>query len=117
MCHQHLDVCLDFVNTVIPIPILILSTTIMLVLFYLHNLLRHFIKRDVQVDVSPVQLVKLDVTGEKLWVSPKQVDIGMCNTTYMFCYRQLLGSAKGAAWGLMKLKHKFECTVVNIKYI
>uniref|UniRef100_A0A3B1ILN4 Exostosin GT47 domain-containing protein n=1 Tax=Astyanax mexicanus TaxID=7994 RepID=A0A3B1ILN4_ASTMX len=43
----------------------------------IRSLLRRFIKRDVQVDVSPVNLVKLDVTDQKLWVSPKQVDIGM----------------------------------------
>ncbi|XP_062864866.1 uncharacterized protein LOC134326630 isoform X2 [Trichomycterus rosablanca] len=43
----------------------------------IRSLLRRFIKRDVQVDVSPVNLVKLDVTDQKFWVSPKQVDIGL----------------------------------------
>lgn len=43
----------------------------------IRSLLRHFIKQDVQVDVSPVKLVKLDVTDQRLWVSPKQVDIDM----------------------------------------
>ncbi|XP_062865180.1 uncharacterized protein LOC134327023 [Trichomycterus rosablanca] len=43
----------------------------------MRSLLRRFIKRDVQVDVSPVNLVKLDVTDQKFWVSPKQVDIGL----------------------------------------
>ncbi len=67
----------SIVNTVILFPILIIIIIIMLVLFYFQSLLRRFIKRDVQVDVSPVKLVKLDVTDQKLWVSPKQVDIGM----------------------------------------
>jgi len=65
----------SIVNTVILFPNLFII--IMLVLFYFQSLLRRFIKRDVQVDVSPVKLVKLDVTDQKLWVSPKQVDIGM----------------------------------------
>ncbi|XP_065136295.1 uncharacterized protein [Paramisgurnus dabryanus] len=43
----------------------------------IRSLLGRFIKRDVQVDVSPVKLVKIDVTDQKLWVTPKQVDIGM----------------------------------------
>ncbi|TKS71091.1 hypothetical protein D9C73_005459 [Collichthys lucidus] len=47
------------------------------------SLLRRFIKQDVQVDVSPVKLVKLDVTDQKLWVSPKQVDIGMGATAVL----------------------------------
>ena len=51
------------------------------VLFYFQSLLRRFIKKDVQVDVSPVKLAKLDVTDQKLWVSPKQVDIGMGATS------------------------------------
>lgn len=67
----------SIVNTVILFPIFIIFIIIMLVLFYFQCLLRRFIKRDVQVDVSPVKLVKLDVTDQKLWVSPKQVDIGM----------------------------------------
>ena len=50
---------------------------IMPVLFYFQSLLRCFIKKDVQVDVFPGKLVKIDVTDQKLWVSPKQVDIGM----------------------------------------
>lgn len=45
--------------------------------FYFQSLLRRFMKRDVQVDVSSVKLVKLDVTDQKLWVPPKQVDIGL----------------------------------------
>ncbi|CAM4652640.1 unnamed protein product [Leuciscus chuanchicus] len=46
-----------------------------------------FLGRDLEdlirtsVDVSPVKLVKLDVTDQKLWVSPKQVDIGIGATT------------------------------------
>ncbi len=57
----------SIVNTVILFPILIIIIIIMLVLFYFQSLLRRFIKRDVQVDVSPVKLVKLDVTDQKLY--------------------------------------------------
>lgn len=46
------------------------------ILLDLQSLLRRFLKRDVFV-VSPVKLVKFDVMNQKLWGSPKQVDIGM----------------------------------------
>ncbi|KAL0146888.1 hypothetical protein M9458_057827 [Cirrhinus mrigala] len=40
------------------------------------SLLWHFIKRDVLL-VSVPKLVRLDVTDQSIWVSPKAVDIGM----------------------------------------
>ncbi|KAI2645289.1 Alanine--tRNA ligase [Labeo rohita] len=40
------------------------------------SLLRRFIKRDVLL-VSVPKLVRLDVTDQSIWVSPKAVDIGM----------------------------------------
>nr|XP_033485749.1 uncharacterized protein LOC117258737 isoform X2 [Epinephelus lanceolatus] len=51
----------------------------------IRSLLRRFIKQDVQVDVSPVKLVMLDVTDQRLWVSPMQVDIGMGATAALKC--------------------------------
>ncbi|RXN38512.1 hypothetical protein ROHU_001041 [Labeo rohita] len=61
---------------------------------HFNSLLRRFIKRDVQVDVSPVKLVKLDVTDQKLWVSPKQVDIGMGATAAL---KGMSGSQSGGS--------------------
>ncbi|XP_029931653.1 uncharacterized protein LOC115376306 [Myripristis murdjan] len=60
----------------------------------IRSLLRRFIKQDVQVDVSPVKLVKLDVTDQKLWVSPKQVDIGMGATAVL---KGMPGSQSGGS--------------------
>ena len=40
------------------------------------SLLRRFIKRDA-LDVTPYKLVRLDVTDQKLWIGPKDVNIGM----------------------------------------
>ncbi|ROI16565.1 hypothetical protein DPX16_22542 [Anabarilius grahami] len=60
----------------------------------IRSLLRRFIKRDVQVDVSPVKLVKLDVTDQKIWVSPKQVDIGMGATAAL---KGMSGSQSGGS--------------------
>ncbi|CAL8293486.1 unnamed protein product [Arctogadus glacialis] len=40
------------------------------------SLLRRFIKRDA-LAVTPYKLVRLDVTDQKVWLSPKEVDIGM----------------------------------------
>lgn len=45
-------------------------------LLYFQSLLRRFIKPDV-LDVSPVKLVKLDVTDQKLW------DIDAAKSTYV----------------------------------
>lgn len=52
------------------------SYTFKPIVFCFQSPLRRFIKREL-LDVSPVNLTKLDVTDQKLWVSPKQVDIGM----------------------------------------
>ncbi|XP_041858035.1 uncharacterized protein LOC121650545 [Melanotaenia boesemani] len=60
----------------------------------IRSLLRRFIKRDVHVDLSPVKLVKLDVTDQKLWVSPKQLDIGLGATAAL---KGMSGSQSGGS--------------------
>lgn len=44
--------------------------------FFSQTLLKRFIKRDA-LPLTPYKLVRLDVTDQKLWLSPKEVDIGM----------------------------------------
>ncbi|XP_063766097.1 uncharacterized protein LOC134882380 [Eleginops maclovinus] len=41
------------------------------------SLLRRFIKRELLQDQTPLQLIKLDISEEKNWVSLKRVDIGL----------------------------------------
>ena len=65
---------LMFVESIVNLVILILILMIILrlfmpVLLYFQSLLRCFMKKDVQVDVSPVKLVRFAVTDQKLWVS------------------------------------------------
>lgn len=40
-------------------------------------MLRRFVKREVLKDISPLQLVKLDVSEKNNWVPPKDVNIGL----------------------------------------
>ncbi|XP_048839758.1 uncharacterized protein LOC125713026 [Brienomyrus brachyistius] len=42
----------------------------------IQTLLQRFIKRD-PLPLTPYKLVRLDVSDQKLWLSPKEVDIGM----------------------------------------
>ncbi|XP_063073162.1 uncharacterized protein LOC134463795 [Engraulis encrasicolus] len=41
------------------------------------SLLRRFIKRELLQDQTPLQLIKLDISDEKNWVSLRRVDIGL----------------------------------------
>lgn len=41
------------------------------------SLLRRFVRRDLLQDLTPVQLIKKDLTDEKNLLSPKTVDIGL----------------------------------------
>lgn len=41
------------------------------------SLLRRFVQRELTQDLTPLQLIKIDLTDEKNLVSPKSVDIGL----------------------------------------
>nr|XP_055062823.1 uncharacterized protein LOC129445852 [Misgurnus anguillicaudatus] len=43
----------------------------------LKSMLRRFVKKEVLKDISPLQLVRLDVTDKQSWVNPKEVNIGL----------------------------------------
>ena len=39
--------------------------------------MRHFIKREILQEISPLQLARLDVDDKNNWVRPKEVNIGL----------------------------------------
>ncbi|XP_073712875.1 uncharacterized protein [Misgurnus anguillicaudatus] len=43
----------------------------------LKSMLRRFVKKEVLKDISPLQLVRLDVTDKQSWVNPREVNIGL----------------------------------------
>ncbi|XP_072564979.1 uncharacterized protein [Paramormyrops kingsleyae] len=43
----------------------------------LKSMLRRFVKKEVLKDISPLQLVRLDVSDNQSWVNPKEVNIGL----------------------------------------
>ncbi|XP_053347667.1 uncharacterized protein LOC128518536 [Clarias gariepinus] len=43
----------------------------------LKSMLRRFVKKEVLKDISPLQLVRLDVCDNQSWVNPKEVNIGL----------------------------------------
>jgi hypothetical protein len=40
-------------------------------------MLRRFVKREHLQNITPVQLVRLDVADQKIWVNLKEADIGL----------------------------------------
>lgn len=40
-------------------------------------MLRRFVKKEVLKDITPLQLVRLDVSDNQSWVNPKEVNIGL----------------------------------------
>ncbi|KAM8766754.1 uncharacterized protein AB9X84_005877 isoform 1-T1 [Acanthopagrus schlegelii] len=73
----------------------------------IRNLLKRFIKRDA-LPLTPFKLVRLDVMDQKLWLSPKEVDIGMGATAVI----KELSGAKGRVSDLGVLQFRKDCQVV-----
>ena len=45
-------------------------------IFSVQCILWHFIKREVLLDISPLQLARIDVGDKRNWVHPKEVNSG-----------------------------------------
>ncbi|KAJ8388000.1 hypothetical protein AAFF_G00147910 [Aldrovandia affinis] len=54
------------------------------------SMLRHFVKRELLHDISPLQLVKLDVSDKKNWVHPTEVKIGLGAESVLKVYHFLI---------------------------
>ncbi|KAL2076341.1 hypothetical protein ACEWY4_028042 [Coilia grayii] len=79
------------------------------------SLLRRFIKRELLQDQTPLQLIKLDISDEKNWVSLKRVDIGLGAESAIKAFMGKPGTKIGEH-SVLSLRNKcLQCLVQIIK--
>ncbi|KAK0131540.1 hypothetical protein N1851_033715 [Merluccius polli] len=78
------------------------------------SLLRRFIKRELLQDRTPLQLIKLDISEEKNWVSLKRVDIGLGAESAI---KAILGKPGTKIGELSVLQLRKECLQCLIKIV
>ncbi|KAJ8366724.1 hypothetical protein AAFF_G00345010 [Aldrovandia affinis] len=76
-------------------------------------MLRHFIKRELLHDISPLQLVKLDVSDKKNWVHPTEVKIGLGAESVL----KELQRKKGMSKIIQKVQEKSPLTYATVRQV